>query len=98
LYQLFLLNSYIPNFKKYSNQNIKINQITKQDDGYLVSTRIERPEGEAVKISYLVKNNKICDIIVEGVSLIAVQRSDFSTILSQSGVDGLINKLDAKLH
>ncbi|MCE3233182.1 MAG: mlaC [Rickettsiaceae bacterium] len=102
LHHKFLVNSYVPKFKEYTNQEIKIKKFT--DDGnkeYTVETEITQIDKPSISVDYKVReqNGKysIYDVIAEGVSLITTQRSDFSAILSREGVDGLIKKLREKV-
>ena len=66
---------------------------------YLVQTAITRPTGPPLAYEWRVRtqgNTKIVDVIVEGVSLLITQRSDFSSVISQNGLDGLIRSLKEK--
>jgi phospholipid transport system substrate-binding protein len=67
---------------------------------FLVQTAITRPTGAPLSYEWRVRtaqgNTKIVDVIVEGVSLLITQRSDFSSVIGQSGLDGLIKSLKDK--
>jgi ABC-type transporter MlaC component len=39
----------------------------------------------------------IIDLIVEGISLLVTQRSEFAAVLERSGVDGLLAELRARV-
>lgn len=64
----------------------------------VVRNRYNRPGGQPVIVAYsmhLTDNGwKIYDIVVEGVSLVLNYRSEFEDIARQSGVDGLIERLE----
>jgi phospholipid transport system substrate-binding protein len=68
---------------------------------YLVQTAITRPSGPALNYEWRVREGgngvKIVDVIVEGVSLLVTQRSDFTSVAGQSGIDGLIATLRNKV-
>lgn len=102
VYKKFLTDSYVSKFRKYTDQKLAINKSTPEEEGhFLVETSIVDQDGKAYNIDYKLKtleNGKLCiyDIIAEGVSMIATQRSDFSSILSRDGMDGLIAKLAEK--
>lgn len=105
VHRKFLLSNYIPKFKEYTNQRIKIGKSYadgKSDNEYVVETQIISKDGTAVNISYKVRKSEdgkymIFDVIAEGVSLIITQRSDFASILARGGVDVLIKKLGEKI-
>ena len=65
-----------------------------------VRTEVVQPNGKAVSINYqLYLNNgawKVYDISVEGVSLVTNFRTSFATEIKQSGLDTLIQRLEAK--
>ncbi len=101
-YSKFLVNSYVPKFRQYTGQKLKILDSSEQDKNeYLVETEITDQDGKSYKVDYrliMLNNNeyKIRDIIAEGVSLIITQRSDFSSILLREGMTSLIDKLKEK--
>jgi phospholipid transport system substrate-binding protein len=101
-YKNFLIKTYVPKFKSYTNQQIKILGMESQNDGeYLVQTEIIAEGKPSVKVDYKLrqgagKQYKIFDIIAEGVSLLTTERSEFSSILSRSGLGSLIEQLKMK--
>lgn len=66
-----------------------------------VRTEVIQPNGEAVSINYrlYLKNGawKVYDISVEGVSLVTNFRTSYATEIKQSGLDTLIQRLEAKI-
>ena len=66
----------------------------------LVQTSITRPSGAPLNYEWRVRDRagspKIVDVIVEGVSLLVTQRSDFTSVAGQQGIDGLIANLRDK--
>ena len=103
LYSTYLINTYVPSFEKFTGNGFLIKNIIETRNGeYLVQTEVNTDTGNKVRIDYmLIKKgtNKyiIFDIIAEGVSMISTQRSEFRSIISNSGVQGLINHLRAKI-
>lgn len=101
-YKKFLVSSYIPRFKEYTNEKIVIKDIKSLEEGeYLVDTSIKSSGSAPIIVSYKLRKNDsgdylIFDVIAEGISLITTQRSDFSGILSRGGIKSLIKKLKAK--
>lgn len=101
IYTKYLLKGYIPKFKEYNNQQIKINKSYSDSEGtYIVETKIISSDGAAINVDYKVRQESgkymIFDVIAEGVSLITTQRSDFASVLARDGVDGLISKLGSR--
>ena len=66
--------------------------------GNVVTMRIKRPQAEDVVVEYSIRQKegdglKVYDIIVEGVSMLTTQRSEFNSVVSQKGLDYLIAQL-----
>jgi phospholipid transport system substrate-binding protein len=70
------------------------------ENDYLVQTTITRPSAAPLNYEWRVRDSgggaKIVDVIVEGVSLLVTQRSDFTSVAGQNGIDGLIANLREK--
>ena len=64
-------------------------------------SQIIKASGEPVKVDYMMRHNGeawlISDIYLDGaISEVATRRSEFSTILKNEGIDGLIAALNRK--
>lgn len=63
----------------------------------IVDTKISRPSGPPILAGWRVRNTnghfKILDVMVEGVSMVVTQRSEFRAVVARNGVDGLIEIL-----
>ena len=99
----FITNHYASRFSDYSSGSFKITGT--KDDGnneFTISMQIQSGEsgGNPVLVDYKIrktdKNFRIFDIIVEGVSMITTQRSEFASVLSNNGMDYLITQLANK--
>lgn len=99
-YRNFISTNYTSRLRDYTGETYKITGTRDDGDGkYLVSMQIVRPNGQNVETDYKVKEEggyKIVDIVVEGVSLITTQRSEFSSAVSRKGLDFLIEQLAKK--
>jgi len=67
-----------------------------------VQTKIVKPNGETTTLNYLMRQNQsswqIFDVYLDGsISQLAVQRSEFNSILRREGVDGLVVALNRKV-
>lgn len=99
-YEKFLLRHYTERFADYSGGSFTITGVKAEEkDEFTVSMTIQsdEPQGEPVLVDYRLRHEaagfKIFDIIVEGVSMIATQRSEFSSVAGNRGIDYLIDKL-----
>jgi phospholipid transport system substrate-binding protein len=102
-YKKFLILNYTSRFTQYSSGSFKVT--SSKDTGnneFLVNMQIQagNKNSDPVYVDYRVRANesgfKIFDVIVEGVSLLATQRSEFGSVLANEGIDHLIDQLVAK--
>lgn len=102
VYSKFFLYSYLPNLMKYSDESFRINKYYESEaNNYTVETSIIRTNGHSpISINYQVKfkdgKYRVIDVVVEGVSAIMSQRSEFSSSLQQSGFDQFLLELKSK--
>jgi len=99
-YEKFLISHYTARFTDYTSGTFTITGT--RDDGeneYTVSMELKgnKKNDEPVLVDYRIRresnNFEIFDVIVEGVSLITTQRSEFSAVVSQHDIDYLITQL-----
>ena len=95
LFRLFILNTYASRLDGYSGQSftvVKAHSIDNKDT--LVNTAISQTNAEPLRVDYRVRtrqgDHKIVDVLVEGISLITTQRSEFASIINREGFDGLL--------
>lgn len=103
-YRSYLTQNYISKFDDENGLNIddiKLAAITPgQPNQFEAKTLIQHKGEEDVHVDYLLDDSspkcQVHDIKVEGVSLLATQRSEFQTIAETSGVKGIIGAMDRK--
>jgi len=101
-YEAFITNRYATRFSDYSSGSFKI--LGAHDDGngeFTINMQIESGEAgsKPVMVDYRVRKGSkfaIFDIIVEGVSMITTQRSEFTSVINSNGMDYLITQLANK--
>lgn len=98
----FVTLTYAKRLGGYSGEEFKIVNATpygKSDA--LVLTEISRPSGPPLRAGWRVRNGKgglkILDVVVEGVSMAATQRSEFQSVIQNHGLGGLIEMLRLKV-
>lgn len=98
-YQGFLVSHYASRFTRYSGGSYKILDATEDEEGKVtVAMEIRTPEDRNVTVEYRLHTTadgsfKVFDVVVEGVSLITTQRSEFASVLGNNGLDYLIDQL-----
>ncbi len=92
---------YADRFDSYSGQKLQVTGEQPAAAGLMVRTQIVKVNGEPVNVDYMMRRSGdswlIADIYLDGaISEVATRRSEFSAILRNEGVDGLIAALDRK--
>lgn len=98
----YIAATYADRFDSYSGEQLQVLGEQPLAYGTLVQTRITQSDGKPVTINYLMRQNGgswlITDIYLDGtISQLAVQRSEFSSILRDQGASGLVIALNRKV-
>jgi len=94
--------SYAHNFKDYSGESFTFdNEEETTRGGVVIHTILNIPDDKPVKFDYMLKQNgdnwRIINIIANGVSDLALKRSEYTSILQREGFDALIAKINEKI-
>jgi phospholipid transport system substrate-binding protein len=103
VFREFTALSYAKRFEAYSGQKLEILGIRDQttDKGKrkaMVQSELTRSDGTPVKVDWRVREAgdgwRIYDVVVEGVSMLLTQRSEFTAVIQQQGgMSGLLQQL-----
>jgi phospholipid transport system substrate-binding protein len=103
-YERFILHHYTSRFTEYTSGSFTITDA--KDDGnneYTVNMSLKddtKKNEPPVLVDYRVRKEgsgfKIFDVIVEGVSMITTQRSEFASVLAKHDIEHLITQLAKK--
>ena len=94
--------SYAHNFKDYSGESFVYDSEEETTrGGFVVHSTLIIPDDKPVKFDYMLKEKgnswRIINIIANGVSDLALKRSEYTTILQREGFDSLIAKINEKI-
>lgn len=94
--------SYAHNFKEFSGEAFTFdNEEQTARGGVVVHSHLTIPDDKPVKFDYMLKEKgdswRIINIIANGVSDLALKRSEYTTILQREGFDALIAKITEKI-
>jgi phospholipid transport system substrate-binding protein len=98
----FSIATYAHQFDSFSGQSFETTSVAAGPRGtMIVNTRLLEPNESPVKLAYVTRKNdvgwQIVDVLVDdGISQLAVRRSEYSAILAQKGIPGLMAELDSK--
>lgn len=93
--------TYAHNFKSYSGESFRfISEKETVRGGKVVRTVFVESSGNEIQFDYLMKKQGsrwlIVNIIADGVSDLAVKRSDYANLLKREGFEALLEKLEEK--
>lgn len=94
--------SYAHNFKDYAGETFVFDSEEETArGGVVVHSHLKVPDDKDVKFDYMLKEKgkswRIINIIANGVSDLALKRSEYTTILQREGFDALITKINEKI-
>ena len=97
----YIAATYADRFDSYSGEQLQVTGEQPYNADVIVQTKIVKSNGEATTLNYLMRQNQgswqISDVYLDGtISQVAVQRSEFHSILRRDGVDGLVMALNRK--
>lgn len=101
-YEPFLIKNYVSRVARYSGQTYTLGTARPTDDGAIVGMTLHTPDGSApdvivnYRLSKTPQGYKVIDILVEGVSLLNTQRSEFASVVANKGLDYLISALEKR--
>ena len=101
-FRKMLVRTYSNAISAYEGQTMKVLPVRMKpgDTEVTVHNQYIRAGGTPLPVDYQMHKTdqgwKIYDITVEGVSLVLTYRSEFDAVVKQSGIDGLIKRLEEK--
>ncbi len=102
-FRRYTVASYVANFNSYDGQTFSVSPDVRSlgDGEVVVQSHIASNGGDATDLGYVMKQTadgwKVVDVLADGtISRVAVQRSDFRSVLSSGGGQALLARLQAK--
>jgi phospholipid transport system substrate-binding protein len=101
-FRKYTIASYINSFDEYNGQRFLVNPEPRTvGNDQIVRTQIIPTSGEGHKLDYVMREDpsgwRVADVLADGsVSRVAVQRSDFRSLIRRGGAPALAQSLQAK--
>ncbi len=97
------VSAYAYNFKDFSGESFSfVSEEETGRGGVVVHANLKIPGEKDVKFDYMMKKKddswQIINIIADGVSDLALKRSDYTSVLTREGFDALIAKINEKIE
>jgi len=91
--------AYSERFGQYGGQTLAIGKVSSRPNGVqIVESKLNQTNGQPIKIDWEVRNDRISDVKIEGVSMVHTRRSDYKSYISNHGnnVEALIEELEQR--
>jgi phospholipid transport system substrate-binding protein len=103
LFRQFVMQNLASRLDSYQGQSYTVTGAQVVDDrDAVVSTRITRPGAPPLRVDWRLRESDgellIIDVIVEGVSMVVSQRSEFASVIGSSGMEGLLGRLRQQVN
>jgi len=102
-FRAFTIASFVANFDKYEGEKFEVMPETRVvGNSQVVQTRIVSENGEPIRLDYVMESSeagwRVTDVLADGtISRVAVQRSDFRSLLAHGDATDLIASLRQKV-
>ncbi len=94
LFEKMIVKVYSARFSEYNGQKLDVGTARAEGKDQVVTSYIVPKSGSKIRVDWRVRNkdgqNKIVDVIIEGVSMAMTQRSDFSSVIQRGGGDAKV--------
>lgn len=103
LFEDLTVYTWVKRFDEYGGEDIRVVSTREEAGGMMIDTRVERPKGPAIPVTWRAKDEgghlRIVDIVVEGVSMAITHRSEYTSAIRSSGnVAGLLEAMRNKVN
>lgn len=106
LFEDLLVATYAERFAKYSGEKLVVREaeVRGENDAIVHSTMVSVNSAKKLKVAWRVRikkgRYKIIDIMVEGISMIMTQKSEFSSFIRQNGgtIESLLSELKKRIQ
>lgn len=92
-----VLGAYVSRFDEDRGQSLEVLESrVVSPERFVVRAQIVRPNGKKVSLDYYIRNQKVFNVVADGVSDLAVRRADYAAIIKAEGFNGLLAHLRAQ--
>jgi phospholipid transport system substrate-binding protein len=103
LFEDFVVATYSRRLDAYSGEQLTVGQAREASKNVTaVGSRVTRGQRQPVNVDWMLRREDgrwhVIDVVIEGISMVISQRSEFAAVISQrGGIDGLIDTLRTRI-
>jgi len=90
--------TYVDRFGDFNNQKFVTVGIQEAPRGWVVKTELTRASGGIVPLDYYFREDKVYNVVADGVSDLSLRRADYSSIIKEQGYEGLLAHIDSSIE
>ena len=90
--------TYVDRFGDFNNQEFATVGVQEAPRGWVVKTELTRANGGIVPLDYYFREDKVYNVVADGVSDLSLRRADYSSIIKEQGYEGLLAHIDASIE
>lgn len=92
-----IVATYADRFDSFDQQSFVTDEVKTVKSGAVVVTRLLRRNGEAVTLDYYLRNDRVFNVVADGVSDLSLRRADYNSIIKNEGYESLLGHIRSKL-
>jgi len=82
--------TYADRFDSFNGQSFHQIAVGPAGRGWVVRTELEKSNGERVALDYYIRNDKVYDVVADGVSDLSLRRADYNSVIKAEGYEALL--------
>lgn len=94
---ILITATYAARFEANNGLSFQILSVDEAPGGQVVRTRLLRPPDAPVTLDYFVRDDRIFDVVADGVSDLSLRRADYASIIQSRGYPALLEDLDTSI-
>jgi len=92
-----IVATYADRFDAYSRQQFVTDEVKAVRTGFVVRTRLRRDAAADVALDYFLRDDKVFNVVADGVSDLSLRRADYNSIIKSEGYERLLEHIRDKI-
>ncbi len=97
LLRVLIVATYADRFDSFDDQRFELIETIASRRGWVVKTELVRSNGERVNLDYYYRDDRVFNVVADGVSDLSLRRADYNSIIKREGYDALIQQVEANI-
>ncbi len=98
LLRVSVVATYASRFDKFNDQRFERVETVATRQGWVVKTHLVRRNAERVNLDYYYRDDRVFNVVADGVSDLSLRRADYNSIIKQEGYGALVQYVEANIQ